>query len=55
MKYTIDIVTTTEGTVKYWVLCGAYAVADFATLQEAETWIQDNPDWDCNNCYNCNK
>lgn len=54
MKYTIDIVQTTEGTTKYWVLCGAYAVAEFSTLADAETWIQNNPDWDCSDCYNCN-
>ena len=53
MKYTIDIIHTTEGDTKYWVLCGAYAVAEFSTLSAAENWIQNNPDWDCDNCYNC--
>ena len=53
MKYTINIIHTTQGNILYWVLCGAYAVAEFLTLLEAETWIQNNPDWDCSNCYNC--
>lgn len=53
MKYKIDITINSEGITIYWVLCGAFAVGKFYTLQTAEQWIQNNPDWDCENCYNC--
>jgi hypothetical protein len=53
MKYRLDIVTNNQGVTIYWVLCGAYAVAKFYTLQDAENWIINNPDWDCSKCNNC--
>jgi len=53
MKYKIEVVTISPGYKIYWVMCGAYAVGKFYSLEDAEQWIIDNPDWDCSNCSNC--
>ena len=51
MKYDIYIEDNTP--IVYWVMCGAFAVSKFYNEQDALNWINNNPDWDCENCFNC--